>query len=68
MLEKAGIMHVKPGDWCPLSDTQSGTKKKGGAVFPAWAKQREGQKEPHHLGQKQVHIEDKDNQFSKWII
>lgn len=28
ILEKAGIMHVKPGHQGPLSDTQSGTKKK----------------------------------------
>lgn len=28
MLEKAGIMHVKPGDQWPFSDTQSGIKKK----------------------------------------
>lgn len=44
MPEKAGIPHVKPGDQCPLSDTQSGTKKKGGAGFPTSAMQREGRK------------------------
>lgn len=67
MLEKAGIMHVKPGDQWPFSDTQSGIKKnKGGAGFPTSAKQGEGQKEPHQLGQKQIHME--DNQLSKWIM
>lgn len=50
MLEKAGILHVKPGDQCALLDTQSGTKIKGGVGFPTSAKQRESQKEPHHLG------------------
>lgn len=41
MPEKAGIPHVKPGEQWPLSDTQSGTKKKVVQVFlPQQCKER----------------------------
>lgn len=56
--------------WSPRSTFRYSVwdQKKGGAGFPTSAMQRQGQKEPHQLGQKQVHMEDKDNQFSKRII
>lgn len=64
-LEQAGIVDVTNNHLGILS---LGQKKNGAVDFPISAMQREGHKKTHHLGQKQVHMEDKEVQSSQWTI